>query len=155
MKKNQLELILTHSPKKTYLFKNSPSQVQLFSVFYFKSVRNDTIHRDLKIDPIGTSMTKISTNFFENLCTIFNEDFVKKSPTMRCTAFVGGLALRYFFLMLLDFNLPAPSCLYTLFNVAKPSRSICCRGNGSFFLCCFLYPFFLAVITVLCLSCVT
>ena len=35
MKIIEIELVLTHSPRK-----NAPSQVELFSVFYFESVRN-------------------------------------------------------------------------------------------------------------------
>ena len=42
-------------------------------------VRNDTIHRNLKVDLVRTSIRKISTNFFENLYTIPYEIFYEIS----------------------------------------------------------------------------
>ena len=75
-------------------------------------IRNNTIHRDKKVDPIRTSIKKLSTKFFENLCM----------------AVVGGFALPHFFLLLLNPNLLVPPWLFTLSRVSKSSRSICCRG---------------------------
>ena len=94
-------------------------------------VRNDTIHRNLKINPIRTSIWKLITKFFDNLHAIPNEIFLMKSSTMRCIAVVGCLALPYFFLLLLNPNFLVPAWLSTLFRVSKLSRWICCSGNSS------------------------
>ena len=38
-------------------------------------IKNDTIHRDLKINPIMSSIRKFSTKLFENLHAIHNQNF--------------------------------------------------------------------------------